>query len=84
MSASKAILAGARGAAEDMVVESNAGWTFTPEDPDDLARVVRELLKTPREEIRQRGMNGRRFAEENLDRDTQCAKIESYLAGLAH
>jgi glycosyltransferase involved in cell wall biosynthesis len=84
MSAGKAILAGARGAAEDMVVEANAGWTFTPEDPDDLARVVRELLRTPRSEIRQRGVNGRTFAEANLDRDTQCGKIESHLRALSH
>ena len=50
------------------------GWLCKPEDPKDLARVIKECLTSP-EERKQKSNNGRVFVEKNFQLETMITKF---------
>lgn len=60
------ILMGVRGDAAALVRQADAGLCFQPENPDEIARAVVELVKKSPAERQRLGANGRRFYESHL------------------
>jgi hypothetical protein len=46
--------------------EYEAGWIVSPDDPEGIARTLRQILASP-EEARRRGANAQRLARERLN-----------------
>lgn len=64
--AGRPILMGVRGDAAEIVTEAGAGMCFEPENPQDLARVVRELMALNDSQLCEMGRAGQRFYEERM------------------
>jgi glycosyltransferase involved in cell wall biosynthesis len=67
MAASKPVLLGVEGEAQEILCEARAGLVVTPEDPQALAEATLELVRDPALR-RQMGENGRRAALEKYSR----------------
>lgn len=66
MAAGRPILLGVRGDAAALVEKASAGLACTPEDPQDIARVVEKFYNMPREKLEQMGQNGKSFYSNEL------------------
>lgn len=73
--AKKPIIIGVRGEAEEIVVEAGAGVSITPGSAVELAEALIELKETP-ERLAALGRAGRKFVEQNFNRQ---AFAEQYL-----
>jgi glycosyltransferase involved in cell wall biosynthesis len=62
----KPVLLGVRGDAADLLRQSGGGVTFSPGDPDDLARSLRSLTAMSPSALRQMGERGRAYYHEHL------------------
>ncbi len=60
------VLYSGKGEGAQLIKNAQAGLVARPEDPEDLARAIKQLLDDP-DLAKQLGANGRRFAEENLN-----------------
>lgn len=76
MAAGRAVVVSRTAALAEMVLEGQTGLTFTPEDPDDLARVVMRLAADPDE----RQALGRRAQAWVTEHRTWEANARRYLA----
>ena len=64
----KPILLGVEGEARDLfITEARSGWSFQPENADDLASTILRVLSDP-SEIKVRGKNGRTYVSEKFNR----------------
>jgi glycosyltransferase involved in cell wall biosynthesis len=62
------ILLGVEGEARDLfVTEAKSGWSFEPENADDLAATILRVLSDP-SEIKARGKNGRAYVSAKFNR----------------
>lgn len=60
------ILASAAGDLRRVVEDSGAGWVAEPEDPADIARVIREAASAGSAALDSRGVRGRAFYNANM------------------
>ncbi|MGH7575027.1 MAG: glycosyltransferase family 4 protein [Longimicrobiales bacterium] len=82
MFAGKPILCGVRGDAAALVAEGSAGINFRPEDAADLCRAVLQLRALPPTRLREMGIEGRRFYEENLSLSRGVDRMEAAFSRL--
>jgi glycosyltransferase involved in cell wall biosynthesis len=76
LAAGKPVLAGVRGDAAQMVVDAGAGFTFAPEDPEDLVRAIRDFLALTPEARRALGTAGAAYYCNRLSLDTGIERFE--------
>jgi glycosyltransferase involved in cell wall biosynthesis len=77
----KPIILGVRGESEALLQESGAGLCVQPESAAQLARAVRRLYADA-DERQAMGVAGRRFVEQNFDRQVLAARYAHYLDAL--
>ena len=74
MAMAKPILISVEGESCKLVVEeARAGLAVKPENPEDLARYILQLKSNP-EQMRNLGENGRKFVDQNFDRNSLADK----------
>lgn len=59
----------------NIIETSGCGWVVPPDQPQALAEKIRQIRQLPREELRQRGEAGRRYALANFTSQTCLPKI---------
>jgi len=79
MYAKKAVLAFMDGAGAGLVSEAKCGVVAKAEDPAELAKAVSALLSMSAEELRAMGENGRRYCENNFDKEAQIDRLIEYI-----
>jgi glycosyltransferase involved in cell wall biosynthesis len=52
-------------AGNDLVKDANAGFSIPAEDPETIARTIREMSEMPKEQLIRMGNNGRSFVEQH-------------------
>lgn len=57
------------------ILDCDGGWVIEPESPELLASKIKECLKLPLTELRQKGEQGREYALKNLSRDQNLSKL---------
>ena len=78
----KPILLGVDGEARDLFIEEgNAGWFFEPENLDDLEVKIKHIISN-REEVLQKGINGRHYVSEKFNRDTIVQGFYNFLLAM--
>lgn len=75
----KPILVAVKGDAANLVLEIGAGITAVPENPESLAKAVRQLYTMSWEERRIMGDRGHQAAQTTFSRDILATKIEEIL-----
>lgn len=78
MGCARPIVLGVRGEAKALLEDAGAGWSVTPEQPQQLAAVIRSAKADP-DERRARAQSGLAYARAHYDRDALAAR---YLADL--
>lgn len=81
MSASKPVIINIDGVAWEIAKEANAGLLSEDNDPKDLGEKILYLY-THRNEALELGKNGRRYVEENYDREKIVRKLENLLENI--
>ncbi len=79
MYARKPIIAFMNGASAQTIVEANCGYTVEAENANALAETIKKVAATPREELKRLGENGRRYCEENFDRNRTLDRLVKML-----
>lgn len=59
----------------NIIETSGCGWVVPPDQPQALAEKIRQVRQLPREELRQRGEAGRRYALANFTSQTCLPKV---------
>ncbi|OAB77327.1 glycosyltransferase family 4 protein [Cochleicola gelatinilyticus] len=72
----KPILMGLEGDSKAILDEARAGYTFEPDNPEALKRVVQEMSALSKEEIANMGINGKRYYTDNLSLISSVDKLE--------
>lgn len=75
------ILLGVDGEAKSILEKSGGGLSFEPENSDDLAEKILYLKNNPKQ-LKNMALNGRKFVEENCNREKQAEVIEKELLEL--
>ncbi|MEO5896525.1 MAG: glycosyltransferase family 4 protein, partial [Vicinamibacterales bacterium] len=83
MASGRPVLAGAIGAAADLIEQAGAGVTVPPDDPDALAHAIVRLEGTPEEERSAMGRNGRSYLLANLSKEALMDEHEQVLVDVA-
>jgi colanic acid biosynthesis glycosyl transferase WcaI len=76
MAAGKPVLMAVKGDASDLINMAGNGITCEPENVDDIARCVIELYNMPRADLKEMGLNGRRYYEKNLSFEIGVEKFD--------
>ncbi|MFC1513634.1 glycosyltransferase family 4 protein [candidate division KSB1 bacterium] len=71
----KPVIAGIKGEAERLINKAQAGITVEPEHPVSYVNAIKEL-NSDRKNCEDMGLNGRRFVEENFNRDNLAGIVE--------
>ena len=66
MAVGKPIIMGVKGDASNLISRANCGVCFEPENSENLAEVVSNLMNLSSEEIKELGENSRKFYDKNL------------------
>lgn len=81
MSANLPILLGVKGEAKEILAQSEAGICFKPDDITDLVEKI-TYMKNNRDELQKMRGKGRKFVEENFDREKLAAKLDDVFTEL--
>jgi len=76
------IIAALDGEGGRVVVESCSGFTSPPEDAEALAKSVLAMYRMPKEEREAMGMRGRKYCEENFEREMLIDRLENWMREL--
>lgn len=79
MYAKKPVIAFLNGAGAETVTEANCGFAVKAEDADALAETVDRIAAMPKAKLAALGENGRRFCDENFNRDKTIDRLVSLL-----
>ena len=79
MYAKKPVLAFMDGAGAAMVNEAKCGAVAKAEDAASLAAALAALAALPEQALREMGENGRRYCEDNFDKEAQIDRLISYI-----
>ncbi len=78
----KPILMGLEGDAKDILINAKAGYTFEPDNVNDLLLKLESILKLSKTDIDILGDNGKLYYENNLSIEKSVDKIETNLLNL--
>ena len=73
----KPILMGLKGDASDILNEAKAGFTFQPDNSEDLEVKIKKMMSLSSEEIKTMGINGQEYYKNNLSIISSVDKLES-------
>jgi len=62
-----------------IVRRSGCGWVIAPDQPGELADMIREILGQSKSALRSRGLAGREYALSNFTGDVCLPKIEAII-----
>jgi glycosyltransferase involved in cell wall biosynthesis len=80
MASSRPIIACLNGEGGDVVKDAGCGWSVKAGDVEGLANLVIELSKTPKEILQTLGENGRKYYDENFDKEKCLKKLDEIIA----
>ena len=80
----KPILMGLKGDASDILNEAKAGFTFEPDNSLDLEDKIKKMIALNPDQIKQMGINGKKYYQENLSIESSVDKIEKNLIKIAN
>ena len=72
----KPILMGLEGDAKDILVNAQAGYTFEPDNSDDLEKQIKKMMLLSKEEIEKMGQKGKTYYKNNLSMESSVDKLE--------
>ncbi|HET7459896.1 MAG TPA: glycosyltransferase family 4 protein, partial [Longimicrobium sp.] len=78
LASGRPLLVGVRGCGADLAREAGMGMAFTPEDPDDLARVVRAFAALSPAEREAMGARGRAFYEREISLEVAASRFDTF------
>ncbi|MEM8836063.1 MAG: glycosyltransferase family 4 protein [Planctomycetota bacterium] len=61
--------------ASDILEGEGVGWQVGPEDSEGAAKIVREVLETPREKLEEMGRTARRLVDEKYSKRSLCGRF---------
>jgi glycosyltransferase involved in cell wall biosynthesis len=76
MAAGCPIVAAARGETADLVSRADCGWALDPEQPQALAALLDTLSRTPVQELRRKGANGRAYVRTHYLRSQLADRLQ--------
>lgn len=76
------IVAALDGEGGRVVVDSGSGFTSPPEDAEALAESVLAMYRMPKEEREAMGIRGRKYCEENFEREMLIDRLENWMREL--
>jgi glycosyltransferase involved in cell wall biosynthesis len=82
MACSKPIIAAIDGEGSRLLIESGAGLASPSEDPGALAESVLALYRMPKEKRMEMGESGRKYCEENFNREVLMDRLEGWMKEL--
>jgi hypothetical protein len=74
---------GLQGDSADILNAANAGYTFEPDNCEDLEKKIKKMISLDEEKIAKMGVNGKVYYEENLSIISSVDKIERNLLKIA-
>jgi glycosyltransferase involved in cell wall biosynthesis len=83
LKSAKPILMGLQGDSADILNAANAGYTFEPDNCEDLEKKIKKMISLDEEKIAKMGVNGKVYYEENLSIISSVDKIERNLLKIA-
>lgn len=75
----KPILMGLEGDAKDILVNAQAGFTFEPDNSEDLEQQIKKMMLLSKEEIEKMGKLGKEYYKNNLSLESSVDKLERNL-----
>jgi glycosyltransferase involved in cell wall biosynthesis len=75
MSQGKPILAMINGDGADLVNEANCGFAVPANDVDSFVEAVNKMCELPTEKLKQLGMNGKKYYEENFTKEQRIEQL---------
>ena len=79
MVSARPIIAALNGEGGDVVREAECGWNVKAGDAEGLAKLVIELSQTDEELLKEKGMNGKIFYEENFRMSGSLKKLDEIM-----
>jgi glycosyltransferase involved in cell wall biosynthesis len=79
MAAGRPIIAGIRGEAASLLLESGAGKVVSPDRPEQIAECVVELFRMTEAERERMGLSGQRYYRANMSMETGVNNIEKIM-----
>lgn len=79
MASGRPIIACLNGEGVDVVKEASCGWSVKAGDAEGLANLVIELSKIPKKELQIFGENGRRYYDENFEKEKCLKKLDEII-----
>ena len=80
--ASKPVIAAINGESARIIEESGAGLVVASEDYKELANKILQLRAMSKQDLKEIGCNGRRYFEENFDRDMLINRLDNWFISL--
>lgn len=80
MASGRPILACLNGEGGDVVVSASCGWSVKAGDAKELANLVIELSKTTKEELQILGENGRKYYDDNFNKEKCLKKLNEIMS----
>lgn len=65
----------------DIIKGGECGWIASPSDKNDVAAIMNEITKTPKEQLRQMGEKGYRFSQLYLTKEVNLKKLADIVTG---
>ena len=76
LKAGKPILMGLEGDAKDILVNAQAGYTFEPDNSEDLEKQIKKMILLSDVEIEKMGQRGKAYYKNNLSMKSSVDKLE--------
>lgn len=76
------VIAALDGEGAKIIDDAGAGYSCPAESPESLAATVLKMYETPKSEREVMGMSGRRYYEENFDRELLLDRLELWMKSL--
>lgn len=69
--------------AQILIEQSNSGIVVEPQDYDSIVRTIEQFYQMDKEQVKELGLNGRKYLEENLKREISISKYRALLKQIA-
>lgn len=82
LKAGKPILMGLEGDAKDILVNAQAGYTFEPDNSEDLEKQIKKMMLLSDADIEKMGQSGKAYYKNNLSMKSSVDKLERNLKNI--
>tara|TARA_B100001989_G_C24508817_1_gene449203 strand:- start:47 stop:1270 length:1224 start_codon:yes stop_codon:yes gene_type:complete len=84
LKAGKPILMGLEGDAKDILVNAQAGYTFEPDNSEDLEKQIKKIIRLSDVEIENMGQRGKAYYKNNFTMKSSVDKLELNLKNITN